>query len=194
MTTPPRKPIIPTRVIKAGAPLPVPVPPPPPPLPPAPPAPPAVPPGWWNAGPGPSGPPPPVPIDVHVTISVDHGGPPAIPDPVPGPRWWQRFRIGYNVALAVLSLTLAGPWAQLLTSVRDEAGLAGAWVMALIPLVVLGFIDNARRVEAAGADPDLWAPKLRAAAARFVLWAAVIGTVLALPVVTLVYILTGVRA
>ncbi|WP_394425461.1 hypothetical protein [Streptomyces sp. SGAir0957] len=93
----------------------------------------------------------------------------AVPDPEPLPRWWQRVRIGYNIALAVLSLTVAGPWAALLTKVREEGTLAGAWVMALIPLVVLGFIDNVRRVEAAGADPDLWPPKLRAAAARLAL-------------------------
>ncbi|MFJ9037456.1 hypothetical protein ACIRF8_12815 [Streptomyces sp. NPDC102406] len=128
---------------------------------------------------------------MHVT--VDQPGPLAVPDPDPGPRWWQRIRIGYNIGLAVLSLSLAGPWAELLTTVRDEASLAGAWVMALIPLVALGFIDNAKRIEAEGAHPDLWAPKLRAAAARFVLWAAAIGTVLALPVTTVVQILTGVR-
>ncbi|XIG77229.1 hypothetical protein C1N81_30850 [Streptomyces sp. SGAir0957] len=134
-----------------------------------------------------------MPVDIHVTVTVDQGGWLAVPDPEPLPRWWQRVRIGYNIALAVLSLTVAGPWAALLTKVREEGTLAGAWVMALIPLVVLGFIDNVRRVEAAGADPDLWPPKLRAAAARLALWAAVIGTGLALPVATAVQILTGVK-
>ncbi|MFF7553584.1 hypothetical protein ACFZA9_11940 [Streptomyces olivaceus] len=189
-----RKPIVPTRVIPSQETLPAPIPPPPPP--PAPPAPPAAPPtapDWWRTGSGPSGPPPAIPVDVHVTISVDQGGWLALPDPDPIPRWWQRIRWGYNIGLAFLSLTLAGPWAQLLATVRDEAGLAGAWVMALIPLVVLGFLDNARRAEAAGAHPDLWAPKWRAAWVRFLLWAAAIGTALALPLTTLVYALTGVK-
>jgi hypothetical protein len=134
-----------------------------------------------------------VPVDVHVTVTFDQGGPLVPADPPPGPRWWSRIRIGYNIALAVLSLTLAGPWAHVLTSVRDEESLAGAWVMALIPLTILAVIDNAKRAEAAGANPDLWAPKWRAAIARFLLWAAVIGTLLALPVTTLVYVLTGVK-
>ncbi|WP_445524782.1 hypothetical protein [Streptomyces cyslabdanicus] len=188
-----RRPITPTRVIPAGQPLPAPADPPPPPPPPAPPAVPDQHPDWWRTGSGPSGPPPPVPVDVHVTVTVDQGGPLIPVDPEPGPRWWQRIRIGYNAALAVLSLGLAGPWAAVLVSVRDEESLAGAWVMALIPLVVLGFVDNAKRAEAAGADPDLWAPKWRAALVRLLLWAAVIGTCLALPLTTLVYALTGVK-
>jgi hypothetical protein len=126
-------------------------------------------------------------------VTVDQGGWLSVPDPEPGPRWWQRIRIGYNAALAVLSLTLAGPWGAVLAAVRDEESLAGAWVMALGPLTVLAFLDNARRAEAAGADPDLWAPKLRAAITRFLLWAAVLGTVLTLPITTLVYALTGVK-
>ncbi|GAA3956835.1 hypothetical protein GCM10022384_07450 [Streptomyces marokkonensis] len=182
-----RQPITPTRVIPAGQSLPAPVPPPPPP-----PRPPADP-DWWRPGSGPSGPPPPVPIDVHVHIDITPGGPPAIPDPEPGPRWWSRIRIGYNLALAALSLTFAGPWGAFLATVRDEESLAGAWTMAVIPLIVLAVLDNARRVEALHADPDLWAPKWRAALARFLLWTAVIGTVLTLPITTLVYALTGVK-
>jgi hypothetical protein len=127
-------------------------------------------------------------------VSVDRGGPPAVPDPEPGPRWWRRIRIAYNIGCAFVGFIFCGPWAWVLASVRDEQGLAGAWVMALIPLVVLGFIDNARRIEAAGAHPDLWAPKLRATAARCALWAAAIATALALPVTTLIYLVTGVRA
>ncbi|WCN07332.1 hypothetical protein [Streptomyces sp. M92] len=128
-----------------------------------------------------------------MTVTVDQGGWLSVPDPEPGPRWWQKIRWGYNLALAFLSLTLAGPWGAVLASVRDEEPLAGAWVMALIPLVVLAFLDNARRAEAAGADPDLWAPKWRAACVRLLLWAAVLGTVLTLPITTLVYVLTGVK-
>lgn len=191
MTEQPRRPLTPTRVIPAAETLPAPASPPPPP-----PAPPALPPelpDWWGSGSGPSGPPPLVPVDVHVHITLDQGGPLSVPDPEPGPRWWQRVRIGYNLALAALSLGVAGPWAHLLGTVRDEASLAAAWVMAVIPLTVLGLLDNARRVEEAGANPDLWAPKVRAALARFLLWAAAIGTALALPVTTLVYVVTGVR-
>lgn len=158
-----------------------------------PPGPPAVPdPDWWRTGSGPSGAPPPAPLDVHVHVTIDAGGPPSPPDPDPGQRWWRRIRWGYNAALAVLALALAGPWGAVLASVRDEESLAGAWVMALIPLVVLAVLDNARRVEAAAAAPDLWAPKLRAGLIRYLLWAAVLGTVLTLPLTTLVYALTGV--
>lgn len=189
------QPIVPTRVIPAGETLPAPAAPPPPP--PAPPPPPGFAdpdPDWWRSGSGPPPPPPPVPVDVHVTVTIDHGGWLAIPDPDPIPRWWQRIRYAYNAGLAFASLILAGPWGHLLATVRDEASLAGAWVMALIPLTVIAFIDNAKRAEAAGADPDLWAPKWRAGVARFLLWAAVIGTGLALPVTTLVYWITGVEA
>ncbi|WP_202551117.1 hypothetical protein [Streptomyces sp. SID8352] len=134
-----------------------------------------------------------MPVDIHVTVTIDQGGWPALPDPEPAPRWWRRIRWGYNTALALLSLTLAGPWGALLAAVRDEESLAGAWVMASIPLIVLGLLDNARRVEALHADPDLWAPKWRAATVRLLLWAAVLGTLLTLPITTLVYALTGVK-
>ncbi len=187
-----RRPINPTRVIPAGQHLPVPVSPPPPP--PAPPAPPTGPgPDWFGPERDAAGPPPPVPVDVHVWIDVTTGGPLVPVEPEPGPRWWSRIRIGYNAALAVLSLTLAGPWAHVLASVRDEESLAGAWVMALIPLTVLAFLDNARRAEAAGAHPDLWAPKWKAALTRLLLWAAGLAAAFTLPITTLVYALTGVK-
>ncbi|MFF8679511.1 hypothetical protein ACF07F_16530 [Streptomyces sp. NPDC015237] len=189
-----RKPITPTRIIPAGETLPAPVsPPPPPPVPPAPPTAPDPGPDWWRGGSGPSGPAGPVEIHHHYYPAEPAGGPLSVPDPEPGPRWYQRIRWGYNAALAVLSLSLAGPWGAVLASVRDEASLAGAWVMALVPLTVLAFLDNARRIEALHADPDLWAPKWRAALMRFLLWAAVLGTVLTLPLTTLVYALTGVK-
>lgn len=189
--TSPREPITPTRVYPAGeGPVPLPVPAsPPPPRPPAPPAIPDADPDWWRRGSGP----PLVPVDVHVHVTIDQGGPLLPVDPGPGPRWWQGIRIGYNFALAMLSLTVAGPWSAVLVAVRDEASLAGAWVMALIPLVILGFLDNARQVEARHADPDLWAPKWRAALFRTLLWAAVLATVLTLAITTLVYWITGVK-
>lgn len=186
-----RRPIEPTRIIPAAESLPVPAaPPPPPPVPPAPPGFPDPDPEWWRPGSGPSAP---VPVDVHVHIALDQGGPLVPADPDPGPAWYQRIRIGYNLALGFLALGPAGPWSWVLASVRDEEGLAGAWVMALIPLVILGFLDNARQVEARCSNPDLWAPKLRAGLFRCLLWAAVIATVLTLPLTTLVYAITGVK-
>ncbi|MFD5697468.1 hypothetical protein [Streptomyces lasiicapitis] len=185
MTDPAKQPIIPTRVIPgpaSPAPWPPLAPPPAPPPPPAAPAPPAYPP----LVPRPE-PPPPVDVHVHVTIGTP------IPDPEPDERWWQRIRIGYNLALAALSLPLTGPWSWVLASVRDDESLTGAWVMAGIPLAVLALLDNARRAEAAGSDPDLWGPRVRAALARLLLWAAVIATALTLPVTTLVYWITGVE-
>ncbi|MEU5773879.1 hypothetical protein ABZ819_11385 [Streptomyces venezuelae] len=110
------------------------------------------------------------------------------------PRWYQRVRIGYNAACAFAGLTLCGPWAWVLASVRDEASLAGAWVMALIPLVVLGFLDNARRIEVQHADPELWGPKWRAVLARVLLWAAILAIFLTLLIAATVRLMTGVPA
>ncbi|MET9142425.1 hypothetical protein [Streptomyces sp. NPDC004042] len=190
-----RRPIIPTRIIPAGAPLPAPAgPPPPPPRPPAPPSVADPGPDWWHNGSGPYGPPPIHVHHHHVYVDLPPIYLPGHPDPEPVPRWWQRIRIAYNAGLAFLATPLSGPWAWVLIHVRDDGSLTGAWVMALIPLAVLGLWDNVRRAEAAGAHPDLWPPKLRAGLARLLLWAAVIGTVLALPITTLVYLITGVTA
>ncbi|MEH0574328.1 hypothetical protein QBA54_07490 [Streptomyces sp. B21-108] len=191
-----REPITPTRIIPAGEPLPLPAPASPPPPPPRPPAPPAVAdpyPDWWARGSGPSGPPPPVPVDVHVHVTIDAGGPLVPVDSDPGPRWWQRIRIGYNLACAACGLGLSGPWAWVLASVRDEESLAGAWIMAAVPIAVVALLDNARRVEAAAAHPDLWAPKIRAAITRTLLLSLAEATALTLPVTTLVYLITGVQ-
>jgi hypothetical protein len=130
-------------------------------------------------------------VYVHVDVAVTS----AEPDPEPEDRWWQRIRIAYNAACAVLGFAICGPWAWVLGDVHKHGpnGLAGAWVMAVIPLIVLGFLDNGRRVEALHAHPDLWAPKLKAAVARVLLWAAVIATVLTLPVSTIVFLITGVQ-
>jgi hypothetical protein len=191
-----RAPITPTKVIPAAKTLPAPVPPPPPP-PPPPPAPPAVPdrePEWWRGGHIRTEPPPlPVPVDVHVAVTIDTAGPLAPLEPEPGPRWWQRIRIAYNLGCAFAGFVVCGPWAWLLTALREGQGLAAAWVAALIPLVVIAFIDNARRVEALHADPDLWWPRLKAVIARVLLWAALEATALALPLTSLVYWITGVQ-
>ncbi|MER6515074.1 hypothetical protein ABT158_50310, partial [Nonomuraea sp. NPDC001636] len=136
-------------------------------------------------------PPDPGPLDIRVTVDVVLPG----TEPEPTPSWWQRLRIRwiYNLGCAAAAMPLSGPWAAVLIHVRDEQSLAGAWTFAVIPLAVLGLLDNARRIEAAHAAPDLWGPRIRAALTRTALWAAVIATVTALPIETAVYLLTGVR-
>lgn len=193
MTDP--KAIVPTRVIPAAETLPAPVsPPPPPPVPPAPPGFPDPDPDWWRSGSGPAPPPPPVPVDVHVHVTVDQGGSLVPVDPEPGPRWWGRIRIGYNAACALAGFVLCGPWAYVLASARSEAGLGAAWVIATIPLTIAGFLDNARRIEALHANPELWAPRVKAAIARTLLWALAEATALTLPITTLIYAITGVSS
>ncbi|MFC8515501.1 hypothetical protein [Streptomyces sp. NPDC057257] len=191
------KPIVPTRVIPAGTPLPQTLPapaspPPPPPAPPPAPPVPAQPPDWWRTGP--PAPPPPVDVYVHVDVQLPDGHLPAPIEPEPGPRWWGRIRLGYNAACAAAGFAICGPWAWVLAHVRSEESLAGAWVMAVIPLVIAGFIDNARRVEARHADPELWAPRVKAALARVLLWAAAEATALTLPLASIVYAITGVSS
>ncbi|MFJ6667438.1 hypothetical protein [Streptomyces sp. NPDC091383] len=190
-----RDPITPTRIIPAGEPLPAPAsPPPPPPRRPAPPAPPAGPPGpgdWWRTGSGPPGPPPPVPVDVHVVVTVTPGG---LPDPPPDPPWWRRIRWGYHLSLAALAFPCCGPWARVLTWVRADGSLTGAWVTAVIPLALVAVWDNAARIWARHSDPDLWMPRIRAAIARLTLYAAAEATALALPLTTIVYLMTGVNS
>lgn len=178
------EPIIPTRIFPAGEALP------------APPDPPVVEdpdPDWFGPQSGPSGPPPTVEIHHHHYPAEPAGGELSVPDPDSGPPWYRRIRIGYNAGCAAVAFALCGPWAWVLASVRDEESLAGAWVMALIPLLVLGVLDNARRVEALCAHPELWRPRALAAVTRTALWTAVIATCLTLPVTTLVYAVTGVK-
>ncbi|KAA6220019.1 hypothetical protein [Streptomyces filamentosus] len=173
-------PITPTRIIPAGVPLPPAGPPSQPPPPPA-----------WFTQPPPPRPPTPQPLDIRVTVDLLLPG----TEPEPAPSWRQRIRIRwiYNIGCLAFALPLSGPWAAALASVRDEQGLAGAWTLAVIPLAVVGILDNARRVEAEHAAPDLWAPRIRAALTRTALWALVTATATALPVDTVVYLLTGVR-
>ncbi|MFF9088627.1 hypothetical protein ACF1BE_19785 [Streptomyces sp. NPDC014991] len=191
------EPITPTRIIPAGGPLPAPAAPPPP-TPPRPPAPPAPPDDWWDRPARPVPPPPPAPvvpsapdIIVHASIrlpTVDE------PEPARGVRWWETFRIGYNLACAAASWPLAHLWAGVLADARTEAGIAGAWVIALVPLGVVALVDNVHAVTAANAAPRLWLPRIRAAASRVALWALLIGTAVALPVMTVVHIVTGVHS
>lgn len=132
-----------------------------------------------------------MPVDVHVTVTVDQGGELVPADPDPGPRWWQRFRIG----CAIAGFLLCGPWAWVLKDIRDDGtnGLAGAWVMALIPLTVIAVWDNAARIAAKHADPEAWIPRIRALVARTLLWAGLWAIALTLPVTTLVFLVTGVH-
>jgi hypothetical protein len=127
-------------------------------------------------------------------VTVDHGGSLVSVDPEPGPRWWGRIRIGYNAACALAGFVLCGPWAYVLASARSEAGLGAAWVIATIPLTIAGFLDNARRIEALHANPELWAPRVKAAIARTLLWALAEATALTLPITTLIYAITGVSS
>lgn len=195
MTT--RKPITPTGIFPAGTPLPGSAT--PPPLPPSPPPPLAAPdpPERWHRPipPAPPAPPAVPPIHVHLDIHIAPSAwLPVEPEPEPIPRWYQRIRWGYNAACAAASLPIATPWAAALGACRYEAGLGAAWVLALIPLGITVFADNVRRIEAAGAHPDLLPPKVRAAVCRVLLCAQVIAIGIALPVTTIVYVITGVVA
>jgi hypothetical protein len=171
------KPIHPTRII------PGPGSPPPPAGPPAP---------WWHGAPPP---PPVVHVDVHLPAPLPPVQPAVVaPDPQPGIRWWQTFRPLYNLACAACAWPLAARWADVLTDARISASMAGAWVIALVPLGVVALVDNVWAVAAANAAPRLWLPRIKAAASRVALWALLTGTAVALPVMTVVYIVTGVRS
>ncbi|WP_018385280.1 hypothetical protein [Wenjunlia vitaminophila] len=176
------EPIEPSRIIPAGWPLPGSA------------AGPAAGPPWWRASepsPPPAGPPH---VHLHLDVHITPPRSPAATEPEPGPGWWERHRPGYQAACILAGLPITGAWAAVLDACRTEAGLAGAWVLALGPLTATALADNICRAAAAGADPDLWPPRIRAAVARVALWAAVIATALALPVTTVVYLLTGVSA
>ncbi|MCX5201063.1 hypothetical protein OG897_06250 [Streptomyces sp. NBC_00237] len=185
------QPITPTRIIPAGEPLPI------PPKPTAPPAPPP-PPDWYLSEPTPAPPPPAPPAvpptrDIHFHTHYIFTGLPAVPEPEPGPAWWTKCRPIYNGVCVLAGSPVTTWWTDVLGTARTEAGLAGAWVIALIPLGILMFADQVYRVAAAGAAEELWLPKARAAVARTLLWSALIATAIVLPVITAVYVLTGVR-
>jgi hypothetical protein len=130
-------------------------------------------------------------VVVHAAIYLPA---PDVPEPEPGVRWWQTFRPGYNAACALAGSPAAMEWADVLGDARTEAGLAGAWVIALVPLGVVALVDNVWGVTAANSAAGLWLPRIKAAASRAALWALLIGTAVALPVLTLVYVVTGVRS
>lgn len=149
MTTP-RKPVIPTRIIPAGAPLPA-GPPGPgavPPWrmpPPAPPAPPAVPPPPPPAAPAP---PPPGPIEVRVTVDLT-----PIPEPDPEPRLWERLwdrLVTWRMLLAILAALLpwldgrspVSAWATTLHQARAEAGVLPAYILAAVAIGAAWYLDR----------------------------------------------------
>ncbi|MFF5773864.1 hypothetical protein ACFY8V_32795 [Streptomyces californicus] len=143
------EPIIPTKIIPGGVPLPdgpppagavppwrapAPAAPPPPP----PPVPPAV------AVPAPEPPPQPGPV-VHVHVVLPY-------EPEPEPTRWQRlwawatsigrpWQIGGALALALLPIpgvgySAATIWASVVTTARAEYGQANAYALALAPLAI----------------------------------------------------------
>ncbi|WP_420169023.1 hypothetical protein [Streptomyces violaceoruber] len=143
------EPIIPTKIIPGGVPLPS-----------GPPPPGAVPP--WRA-PAPAAPPPPPP-PVPPAMAVPAPEPPKPPDPVvhvhvvlpyepePEPTRWQRlwawvtaigrpWQIGGALTLALLPIpgvgySIATIWASVVTTVRAEYGQANAYALALTPLAI----------------------------------------------------------
>lgn len=140
------RPITPTRIIPAGAPLPA-RPPEPGEAPPwrmPPPAPPAAPPPW----PGP--PPPPLgPLEVHITLV-----PPApVPEPEPEPGLWARLwdRITtWRMAVALLAALTpwaggqspVGVWSHTVHQARTEAGIGAAYVIATVAVLAAWALDR----------------------------------------------------
>lgn len=96
--------------------------------------------------------------------------------------------------MAALAFPCCGPWARVLDTARHDMPLTGTWVVAIIPLALAAVWDNAARIQARHADPDLWMPRIRAFVARLALYAGAEATALALPITTTVYLITGVQA
>lgn len=94
--------------------------------------------------------------------------------------------------MVLLAFPASGPWAYVLADVRDEKGLAAAWVMDAVAWALVAVWDNVARIRALEAHPEAWIPKARAAVARLLLYAVVTATALTLPITTLVYWITGV--
>lgn len=176
------EPIEPTAVYPAGWPMPSRGGAAPPPASPPPPPPPAR----WTPPPAPP-PPPAAPIDVHVRIDVYAPG----PEPEPAPPWWQGIRIAYNAGIAFLAVPAGTAYSHLVTSCYHIAGLLAVWVLAAIVLGVLAMADNTYQH---AATTGLWKFRTLAAVTRWLLWTALIGTALGLPVIdTARYLITGVR-
>ncbi|GGQ38492.1 hypothetical protein ACFFKE_32335 [Streptomyces mutabilis] len=149
-TVPEPRPVNPTRIIPAGAPLPARAPepgeappwrtPPPPPPPVVPPA--APPPDPWPAAP------PPRPMQVHVTLDP---APPAEPEPEPGPwaRLWERLVTWRMIAAILAALTPwaaghspVGLWSHTVHDARTEAGILAAYVIAGVAIAAAWALDR----------------------------------------------------
>lgn len=141
------QPIIPTRIIPAGAPLPARPPEPgdiPPWRTPPPPPPPVVPP----AAPWPPQPPPPGPIEVRVTVDLA-----PIPEPEPEPgllaRLWD-WLVTWRMISAILAALLpwaagqspVGIWSHTVYRARTEAGIGAAYVIAGVAITAAWALDR----------------------------------------------------
>ncbi|MBE1598974.1 hypothetical protein [Streptomyces stelliscabiei] len=143
-----RRPITPTRIIPAGAPLPSrpPAPGEAPPWrtpPPPPPAPPALPPSApWPPAPAPG------PIEVRVTVDLVA---PAEPEPEPGllARLWD-WLVTWRMISAILAALLpwaagqspVGIWSHTVYQARTEAGVGAAYVIAAVALAAAWALDR----------------------------------------------------
>ncbi|MFE6426758.1 hypothetical protein ACFVOB_14970 [Streptomyces rochei] len=142
------RPITPSRIIPAGAPLPArppepgeappwrtPPPPPPPMVPPAPP-----PSGPWPAAP------PPGPMQIHVTVDL---APPAEPEPRLWERLWERLVTWRMIAAILAALTPwagghspVGLWSRTVHDARTEAGILAAYVIAGVAIAAAWALDR----------------------------------------------------
>ncbi|MFD5027018.1 hypothetical protein [Streptomyces sp. NPDC058373] len=186
MTDTAPRPITPTRVIPAGAPLP-----------PRPPEPDEAPP-WWpqkaSTPPPPEPPAPPAPrppapdpgpIEVRVTVDL-------LPteEPEPPSRWarvmdwvWDRFTDWRLISAVLAALTPwlngtspVGAWAATLHDARTEAGLLAAYLIAAVALAIAWVINRRGR----------WV-------GRFAFTVALVGSLGVLDPYDLVTLLTGVQ-
>lgn len=149
------KPIVPTRILPAGAPLPDRPPqpgelppwrmPPPPPAPPASPPPPA----WPSMGPAPA--PPEVMHVIHEVIVTP--APPPEPDPPLWARAWDWLwdhLVTWRMLLAIAAALLpwadghspVGVWSRVVHQARTEAGVPAAYVIAAVGLAATWALDR----------------------------------------------------
>lgn len=140
------RPIVPSRIIPAGAPLPA-RPPEPGEVPPWRPAPPPPPPPAAPPWPGPP-PPPPGPIEVRVTLV-----PVPVPEPEPEPGLWARLwdRLAtWRMAGALLAALTpwaggqspVGIWSHTVHRAREEASIGAAYVIAGVALGAAWALDR----------------------------------------------------
>lgn len=144
MTTPEPRPITPTRVIPASAPLPA-----------RPPEPGEAPP--WRTPPPPP-PMPPVPVDPEPrTVEVRHTHEIVMtwadPDPEPAPRLWERLwdrLVTWRMIAAILAALLpwlggqspVGAWSHTVHQARTEAGIGAAYVIAAVAIAATWGLDR----------------------------------------------------